>query len=155
MKAVAQYPDAWTIGSVTRALRGTSVSLYANCAAAAVALDRFTTFRRHFAAAGYPVTAGRTLVVTRLRLWSNTAATLLRLGYGTTDVGGDAAAAPAGALYVDADFGLNRRLPFVVVTANVPTEYDVYWEIPAGGYCFLNPANVGAVVLAELAGVEV
>jgi len=153
VRAVAGLGPRFSIGSYEAGVRAGLRTLVASNQAVA-GLDRWTTFREGFGAAGYIVPAGRLFLATRLTLWANTAATFFRIGYGTTDVGSDAAAAPAGVLYLDA--GLSTpRVPWVATLANVTYEWDVYIPIPAAQYPVILVAGAGVLIVAQLRGVDV
>lgn len=107
-------------------------------------INKFTTLRKDFATAGYQVTAGKTLYLLAARLVLLSASGSqehgLMLGYGDTDVGLGAAAAPTTPVY--------PATGFYHFTGKAPTDTDGYevpmcLKIPASKYAFMaTDANV-------------
>ncbi len=144
MELVSGPQELWRFGSQDRAIRGTPLMLFATVLGDAAAL-RYSTPRRQGTAAGYSVTAGKTLLITRLLYSADATKKRFALGYSDTDRGMNNAADGANPVNLDtptAD-GLG-----VIIAVNADTLYDVnvYYEIPAGKF----PRIVAAVGVANL-----
>lgn len=126
------FPELWKFGTHERAERRTPLMLQVTSDGNAGAV-RYTTFRLQGATAGYQVTAGRTLILTRTLFTISVAATRFSVGYSDSDRGLDNAA--DGANPVDLDYsGTNGAGPLIALTANVMYDVPVYYEVPAGKF---------------------
>jgi hypothetical protein len=104
------------------------------CLSARVAgATKWSTLRQCGAAAGYAVTAGKTLVITQINYKCNSANGGLIVGYGNTDVGLSGAAAPTTPVYFTGG-GVLSGSPFGAPTAYTGYIYSTYFAVPAGKY---------------------
>lgn len=135
--------ELWKFGSHERASRGVPLMLhtYDGGNVAAVA---FSTFRLQGATAGYSVTAGKTLVVTRIIFQSNATTRSFTIGYSDADLGLTAAADGANAVHLDGvaanGLGFLKTLSSGVMYFN-----DCYYAFPAGKF----PRMVESVGVAD------
>ena len=126
------FPELWKFGTHERATRGTPLRLWTRVLQNAAA-NRFSTFRLQGAAAGYTVTAGTTLVITRL-LWSaDAAAWVWDLGSSDADLGLSAAADGANPVFLDSEAAAIGNV-FRTLAANTVFSADVYYEITAAKF---------------------
>jgi hypothetical protein len=153
VRAVAQYAEEWRFGTHRRAVRGAPRMLWVQLAQNAGAL-RYSTPRLQGAAAGYQVTAGRTLIVTRLVARYDNSGHVVSMGYSDSDRGMSNAADGANPITLD---GLTADALGVLIhgTPNVLQDWSVYYEVPATKYPRIAaPAGAG-LFYALLFGVEV
>ncbi|MDP3937090.1 MAG: hypothetical protein Q8R92_03035 [Deltaproteobacteria bacterium] len=135
------FPEVWKFGLHERATRQTPLALRGGVTAAA-GVVRYTTLRKINAAAGYQVTAGKTLVITRILYTASAVIAPWTAGYGDDDVAFSSAVAPANAVGSDGSLTPAGNL-LLAATANVIYDVDYYLEVPAGKYpmIFLEQAS--------------
>ena len=92
---IATATQLWNLGTVQRAFQGTPFLLVADVVNG-VGESRYSALLQPGAAAGYRVTAGKTLWITRMRFHSEAVNTEFLLVSGTADAGDSQVAAPAG-----------------------------------------------------------
>lgn len=114
----------WDFGTFESDQRGSPIVLVADVTNAALE-SRYSVLRTPGAAAGYQVTTGKTLVLTRVRFNADTNDNQWLILSGTASVGANSVAAPAGAA------SLNSRADGVAGALNVdaafnPREMDLY-----------------------------
>ena len=124
--------ELWKFGSHERAARGTPIALWGQVVNGAV-FAATSTLRRSGTQVGYAVTAGRTLVVTRVLFHSNANNGNLNFRYTDDDLGLDAAGPGTNPVYLDTR-GAGSWGPLVAGVADVIYDASVYFEIPAGKY---------------------
>lgn len=147
------YAETWTFGALARASRG-APKVDGGQILGNVAALRYTTLARSGGIIGVAVTAGTTLIVTRLRFTSTVAGTAINLGYGDTDVGESGAAAPTNFLRVTPRITLNGS-PYLATVVLTLYDLAVYYEIPAGKFLCVE-ADIGVQTSRiETLGVEV
>jgi len=112
-----------------------------------VAAVRFSSLRLQGAAAGYQVTAGKTLILTRVLYLVDTGGPGFSFGYSDSDRG--MANAADGANPVNLDSVLANGLSnFRQTVATVLQDVNTYYEIPAGKYPRLvQPVGVATLFL--------
>lgn len=124
--------EVWRFGTNEREALGTPLVLVAVTLGDVAAL-RYSTLRLQGAGAGYAVTAGKTLVITKSMFRSSTNTGSFSLGYANTDVGMSSAADGTSPIDLDgpaaAGLGIHR-----VAVGIGPIVLDVYFPIPAGKF---------------------
>jgi len=130
-------------------VRGLFALLTANAGA-----ERYSTLRRLRAAAGYLVTTDTTLYLTRVRVRSTVAGAVLAFSLGTSDVGIDSAAGPAAEVRIDWTAASDGGV-LIVPTANVVTDFDVFFDVTSARYLAVRTALGTAVINVQAWGVEV
>ena len=124
--------ELWKFGTQERTVRGAPLNL-GFLLVGDVGGPRYTTVRLQGAAAGYSVTAGKTLVLTRLVFVPNSGGAGLNTGYSDSDRGLQNAA--DGANPVNLDIVSGAALTWSQgVTGGVIYSNDVYYEVPAGKF---------------------
>jgi hypothetical protein len=120
----------WKFGGYESSDRGTPIVLVAQVINAALE-SRYSVLRMPGAVAGYQVTAGKTLYLTKVRYNATGAIAAWLVLSGTSDVGANSVAAPTGVKSENsvAD-GISSALD--VLAANNPVEFDMYVAIAAG-----------------------
>jgi hypothetical protein len=147
------FPELWKFGSLERATRGAPIVLVADVVNGA-AESRYSALREPGGAAGYQVTAGKTLWLTRVVMSADVANTEWLLGSGTADAGSSQVAAPAGMASESsrADGVANvRRVP----AAYTPVEYDILFDVVAGRYPCVRGLSQNTTLQIEYRGIEV
>ena len=121
--------EVWKFGTQERVARGTPIRLVGRVVNG-VAESRYSRLLVPGAAAGYVVTAGRTLLLTRVVFRSTVAAATWHLISADAAVADNTLAAPAGEVAEDsvADQIGNA---FISATANAITVAEIYAEIAA------------------------
>lgn len=150
---VVSPQELWKFGLQERVQRGTPITLVGRVDNG-VAESRYTTLRRRGLAAGYQVTAGRTLILTRIRYRTTVSGTELEIGSGTTDVGDDSVAAPGGVLSLNS-FGDGTSGVEVTAGGTTIVTADVYYEIAAARFPFIRNLTASSAAMCEFDGVEV
>lgn len=125
----------WIQGAYESVQRGTLIVLN-TVLSNLVAENRYSALSLKNASAGYQVTAGKTLYLTKAFITSNLAATGWVLGSGTTDPGINQIAAPTDPRSEDT-YTIGAANPHILITANVVYEIDYYAAIAAGRYPFV------------------
>ena len=145
--------ESWDFGRFTRAARGTPIMLWAFIDGDAAAV-RFSTPRRFGAAAGYSVTAGKTLLITEVKHRSTSAPASFGVGYCDADLGMSAAADGANPVNLDGAAADGVAMT-TSETANIAHIHKAFYQIPAGKF----PRVVSIIDVADhhiwLLGVEV
>ncbi len=150
---IQQPLTLWKFGIEERVDRGTPLVLNAATLAAALGV-RFSTPRLAGAAAGYQVTAGRTLVLTRVVFRADTALIGFSVGYSDSDRGLSNVA--DGANPVDLDGGAATGLSALVpLTANVMYDVAIYFEIVAAKFPRVVTPLIAGNLYTQFFGVEV
>lgn len=121
--------ELWKFGTQERTVRGTPLMLFAAMLGNVAAL-RYNTPRRQGIAAGYQVTAGKTLLVTRALFRSDTVGETMSIGYTDADLGFNAVADGANPVELDSASS-NGVGTLVTLVANTLYDVPVYYEIPA------------------------
>jgi len=124
--------ELWKFGTHERASRLTPLMLFSVAQGDGVAI-RFSTPRRQGAVAGYSVTAGKTLILTRVVYRIPTAASSWSFGYTDSDRGFANAADGANPVELD-DATPSGRGAFAALTAQTVYDFSCYYEIPAGKF---------------------
>lgn len=124
--------EVWKFGTHERAARGTPLMLFATALGDAAAV-RFSTPRLQGAAAGYGVTAAKTLVITRALFRADAAAIAFSMGYSDADLGMSAVADGANPVDLDSP-AANGLGALVALVANTMYDVAVYYEVPAGKF---------------------
>lgn len=150
---VVSPQEVWKFGTQERVQRGTPLALYARVDGNAAA-DRRTTFRRHRTTAGYQVTAGRTLIITRALYFATAANPSMDLVDGTDDLGLNSAGTHAGEVLNDAPGGGGGG-PLRSEVAQRLYDVPYYVEVPAGRFFSLRLIATAAIVVITVFGVEV
>ena len=145
--------ETWTFGTRSAADRGAPIMLWAKIVGNAGAA-RFSTPRKFGDAAGYAVTAGKTLVITSMRHRLTSAPASFGIGYCDADLGMSAVADGANPVNLNSALADGDALE-TGTTNNVVEEHAVYFEIPAGKFCRLVAFADAAVHHVELSAVEV
>jgi hypothetical protein len=118
------------------------------------AANRFSTFRREGVQTGYAVTAGRTLLLTRVLYSGDAASITWNFGYADSDLGISAAADGANPVFLDAeDAGVGSVLR--VAGANSNFAVNVYYEVPAGKFARLSTGLGTGSLFVQMYGHEV
>jgi hypothetical protein len=145
--------ELWKFGTQERVQLGTPVVLVADVVNGA-AESRYSALRAPGAAAGYTVTAGRTLWLTRLIVSCSVLNGLWLLGSGTADAGDSQVAAPAGAASEDsrAD-GVANAL--VTQAALAVSDHAVAANIAASRLPFVRGMTAAATYRVLAFGIEV
>lgn len=153
MELVVTPQTLWKLGTLERVELGTPIVLVADVVNGA-AESRYSALRVPGAAAGYQVTAGRTLWLTKVTLSTEQVNVRWMLGSGTADAGDSQVAAPAGAVSEDsrAD-GVPNHLP-VLVSQQVYS-YDILVSIAAARFPFVRGITASTNVRILALGVEV
>lgn len=126
------FPELWKFGTHERAERRSPIVLWSTVNRDAAAA-RYSTFRKYGAAAGYPVTAAKTLIITRLVHVANGAGLAFTSGYSDADLGQTSAADGANPVTLDAVTTTDANV-WWATAANTAYSYEVYYEIPATKY---------------------
>lgn len=150
---VVSPQELWKLGSHERVQRRTPVQLVAQVNNG-VAQSRYTTCRAAGATAGYQVTAGLSLVLTRLIFHADTAAVSWLIGDGTTDVGLNSVGSPAGMLARDA-FSDGEQGHAIILAANTLYTLDTYLVIPAARFPVIRNLVASTGLWVLMLGVEV
>ncbi len=124
--------EVWKFGSQERATRGTPLMLWAHCLGNGAAV-RYSTPRQQGAAAGYGVTAAKTLLITRVLYRATVAATAFGLGYSDSDRGMSNAADGANPINLDSA-SADGLGPLIALAANTLYDLPVYYEVPAAKF---------------------
>ena len=124
--------ELWQFGTHQRADRRTPLVLWA-ATLGNVAAVRFSTPRLLGGAAGYSVTTGKTLVLTRVLMHSDVANTSLSVGYSDSDRGMSNAADGANPVNLDS-VGADGLGVLQTVIVQVAIDEDIYYEFPAGKF---------------------
>ena len=146
--------ETWKFGTQERVARGTPIALKASVTAVAGA-RRYTTMRAFRASAGYQVTAGKTLIITRLIYAADTASVWWHFEDGTDDIGQNSATAPASAVNNDGSITLDGDNSLNATTAVTTYERDYYMEVPAGRYLAVTHTNGNVLLRVHAFGVEI
>lgn len=125
-------------------------------------ISKFSTLRKDFAAAGYQVTAGKTLYLLAAKLCVASAAgtqgQTMQIGYGDTDVGFTGAAAPTNPKYYGGSASASMLTSAMPTTGNPPNqESAIFMPVPAAKYVFCavdGGAAWGAQTTLSLFGYE-
>lgn len=145
--------EIWTFGGFQSTTRGTPLMLFAAMLGNVAAL-RYNTPRRQGVAAGYQVTAAKTLVVTRALFRSDTVGETLSIGYSDSDRGFNNAV--DGANPVELDSATSNGIgTLVTLVANTLYDLSVYYEIPAAKFPRIVLPIAVANVYVQLFGHEV
>lgn len=149
---VVSPQELWKFGTQERVQRGTPVVLVADVING-VGESRYSALRAPGAAAGYQVTAGLTLFLTKLFVTSSVGNTLWLIGSGTADAGDSQVAAPAGAASEDsrAD-GVANAL--VTQAANAVTQADIFATIAAARFPFVRNLFPSSTLRVLVFGLE-
>lgn len=124
--------ELWRFGTHERVDRRTPLMLFAAMLGNVAAL-RYNTPRRQGAAAGYQVTASKTLIITRALFRSDTVGETLSIGYTDADLGFNAAADGANPVELDSASS-NGIGTLATLVANTLYDVSVYYEIPAAKF---------------------
>src|SRR3990167_1002145 len=92
--------ELWKFGTHERVTRGTPLMLWSYVSETG-ANSRFTTLRRSGTQVGYTVTAGMTLILTRVMFRGNNSGHPMSLGYSDADLGLNADADGANPVHLD------------------------------------------------------
>lgn len=153
MDLVVTAQELWTFGLQQRAGLGTPVVLVADVVNG-VAETRYSALRAPGAAAGYTVTTGKTLWLTKLVLSASIINATWLLGSGTADAGDSQVAAPAGAVSEDsrADGVANC---YVAQAALAVSEYNIAVSIATARLPFVRNLLNSSTLRVLVMGVEV
>lgn len=143
----------WKFGSYESVPQGTPLVLVADVVNGA-AESRYAALRVPGAAAGYQVTAGRTLRLTKLVLSASVVNATWLLGSGTADAGDSQVAAPAGAAAEDARADGVGNV-HVAQAALAVSEYNILVSIAAGRFPFARNLLASSTLRVLVLGVEV
>lgn len=145
--------ELWKFGTHERAARGTPLNLGWRLEGNAIT-PSFTTVQLSGTVVGYSVTAGKTLVLTRVLFRSLQAGQIFGIGYSDSDLGANSAvdgANPVGLGHGSTNF----RQMLVATSANVLYDMSLYYAVPAGKYPRVAMDNVESQVFGEFFGHEV
>ncbi len=150
---IQQPLTLWKFGTEERVDRGAPVVLWAvvNQNGAAV---RFSTLFKQGTQAGYAVTAGKTLVLTRALFSASGNAFRFSTGYSDADVGQSAVADGANAVNLDSALG-DGQGQLIALTASTLYDVPVYLEVAAGKFARLVAPIGAATLFCSFFGVEV
>lgn len=123
--------EVWKFGTHERTARLSPIALFAEVTNAATTL--ISTFYKQGTAAGYAVTAGTTLIITRIVGYSTVTLGVMNFRYSDNDIGRDAAGPGTNPVYLDSD-GDGTAGTLSMLTAAQMYDFNVYFEIPAGKY---------------------
>lgn len=142
----------WKHGSYEAVARGTPIVLVADVVNG-IAESRYSALRAPGAGAGYQVTAGKTLHLTRVVFSGSAINSLWLTGSGTADAGDSQVAAPAGAAAEDsrADGVAN---PLVSQAALAVSDFNILVTIGAALYPFIRCITASTTFRALLIGHE-
>lgn len=149
---LVQVPqEVWKFGTTERVARRTPIMLQTIVVGNAIA-GRWSTMRRFRTTAGYQVTAGTTLIITRILFSWNGALSFFWFVDGTSDIGLNSAAAPAGAILNDDPIGAGSN-GLRTEVANRIYDLSYYLEVPAGRYLSigvdLQAINLGLIAFGH------
>lgn len=154
LELVGAPQELWRFGTQERVQRGTPLMLFAVFAANAVAVG-YSTPRLQGAAAGYSVTAGRTLILTRVLLRTSLVSKPFGVGYSDSDRGMDNAADGANPVNLDTITAAGEGV-ITMAVLDTPADFSTYYEIPAGKFPRLvTPVTAAAAYFVQLFGHEV
>jgi hypothetical protein len=145
--------EVWKFGTHERASRLTPLMLFAAMLGNVAAL-RYNTPRLQGAAAGYGVTAAKTLLVTRALFRSDTVGETMSFGYSDSDRGFNNAADGANPVELDSA-SANGVGTLATLVANTLYDVSVYYEVPAGKFPRIVLPIAVANVYVQLFGHEV
>ena len=153
MELVVAPQTLWKFGSYESVAQGTPLVLVADVVNGA-AESRYSALRVPGAAAGYTVTTGRTLWLTKLVVSASVVNATWLTGSGTADAGDSQVAAPAGAAAEDsrADGVAN---PYVAQAALAVSEYDILVSIASARLPFVRNLLASSTLRVLVLGVEV
>ena len=122
----------WIQGAYESVQRGTLIHLVCRIDTG-VAEERYSALRVPGAAAGYQVTAGKTLYLTRVMRLASIVTSRWQTASGTADAGDNQLAQPAG--YIHRDSGqINTENALTGLTANVIYDHNIFTAIPENTY---------------------
>jgi len=153
VRKVAGFPEVWKFGTLERATRGTPILLVADATAAA-GLRRYSTLRAQSTSAGYQVTAGRTLIITRVIYRATASGLVWQFSYGDDDVGRASAVAPTNEVGIDSMI-LTVGSVLIANSAGTPYTTDYYITVPAGKYLAIAHQQASDALHVLALGVEV
>jgi hypothetical protein len=133
--------ELWKFGTHERVTRGTPLVLWANFVADAVN-TLFSTLRLSGTQVGYSVTAGMTLLITRMIVVAGAVGGYHLVGYSDADLGLSALADGANPVLLDSDAAGTRSV-VVASIADVPSDYEVYYRVPAGKFPRISRPGLG------------
>lgn len=124
--------EVYTQGLYQRTTLGTPIALFTEVLGNVAAL-RYSSFRLLGAAAGYQVTAGKTLIITRALFLVDTLAASFCTGYSDSDRGFSNAADGANPVNLDANSAGAASI-LVAPTVNVLNDVSILYQFPAGKF---------------------
>lgn len=144
----------WNHGGYITVPRGTPIILTAQCGDAALN-NRYTTLRQPGAAAGYQVTAGLTLFLTQVIKGHNTQPVNWLIGSGTTDVGINSAAAPAGEISEDSQSTTVQNALSTFAEGNALWQaISILIDIAAARFPFVKNISAASMLQVQFIGHE-
>lgn len=112
-----------------------------------------SNMQKQFATAGYQVTAGKTLIITKLRIGGTvTGINSIRIKYGDDDVGRNSASDLTNPVNLDEGSGSVYTL---IAAASVVYEYDVHFQFPAGKYPAIRANTNSSTTVVAMEGYEI
>lgn len=153
LNLVVTPQELWKFGTQERVAQRTPVVLVADVVNG-VAESRYSALRAPGAAAGYQVTAGTTLWLTKLIVGATVLNVTWLVGSGTADAGDSVVAAPAGAASEDsrADGVANVH---ATQAALAVSEHDIAVSIAAARFPFVRNLVASSTLRVLVLGIEV
>lgn len=124
--------EVWKFGTYERTSRGAPLVLFAESINTG-ATTFISTFYKQGTTAGYVVTTGTTLIITRITGYATITLTPMNFRYSDNDIGRDAAGPGTNPVYLDSD-GDGAAGTLTMLTASNVYDFNVHFAIPAGKY---------------------
>lgn len=149
----ASATELWKFGTQERTARGTPLMMSAWCGGASPAVN-FSTPRLMGAAAGYQVTGGKTLIITRVLFRADGGGFAFSVGYSDSDRGVNNATDGVNPVNFDASVAIGLGV-FAAAAANVIYDISTYFAVPAAKFPRLVGSISASTAIVEMFGHEV